>query len=336
MKEIPVQTHTPASSPAWLQVSGRHRSVPVFASAKWLEILSEVFRFQAQILTAHATSGAGIAIPLLSRQRFFLRVSPAPPITLYNGFQTTLPPTTDKQRRQLIAPTESILREISAHYHFASLSLPVDCPVIDVFHRFRWQLLKQRTIVIPMTDHEAVWAGYSQSLRRKIRRADEQQLRLAETEDIDCVVALHETSYQRHGIMPPVPKIQLLDWMRRLKAENFLRMFTAALPNGKVVAVRVVIPDHNSIYDWLAGADVGATDISASHWLVANIHRRFMELGYTSFDFMGANTPGVAEFKRSFGGMEVPFHIATYYRSPMVKTVESLRNSLRRKRRRLR
>jgi hypothetical protein len=333
MKQPAVHAHTLSTLPTWLHIHQRQPHVPIFASDKWLCIIENAFGFQAQVLTAATRSGVEAAVPLLGRQRFFLRVSPPPPITLYNGFQSIHRQDAENPDAELPAAAAAILGAIATRYHFVSLALPIDCEVIDVFRKHRWELTARQTIRIDMPDFDTVWKGYSQSLRRKIRRAEEHQLRMVETNDAGAVASMYSLSYERHAKHPPIPASVVCAWLRALSEQRIARMYTAVLPGGAILAARAVIPDHDTVYDWLAGADLAAADISASHWLVSAIQRRFAEEGFRTFDFMGANTPGIVDFKRSFGGETVPYHIATYYRSPMIKTVESLRNNIRRRKR---
>lgn len=334
MKPLSVHAHTLSALPAWLDDDHRPPGVPIFAGRRWLRSLEEYFGFQVEVLTGTATEGLEGAIPLIGRQRFFLRVSPPPPITLYNGFAATIP--VGQKDPGLHAVAAAILDRIVARYHFAALALPIGCAVVDVFRKKRWQLVTQQTIRVSMPDYESVWRGYSQSLRRKIRRADDHQLRLAETRDVAGVTALYTLSYERHAMLPPIPAPVVQDWLAHLCEQRIARVFTAVLPNGTVVAARAIIPDGDVVYDWLAGADVATADISASHWLVASIQRQCIEEGYRTFDFMGANTPGIVDFKRSFGGDQIPYHVATYYRSSMLKTMETLRHTIKKRKRNIR
>jgi hypothetical protein len=333
MSRAEVRAHPFSQLPPWLQRSDRSECVPVFASDQWLSILEHTFGFQGEMLCASTRSGLETAAPLLGRQRFFLRVSPPPPITLYNGFVMSHPVTAGKQDTEMRTAATAIIDAVAARYHYAALALPIGCPATETFRGKRWRLLPQHTIRIAMPDFETVWKGYSQSLRRKIRRAEEHGLRLIETDDVERIASLYALSYERHGMLPPIPPNIIRDWLRVLHREGIARVFAAALPDGAVAAARAVIPDRGIVYDWLAGADLTAADISASHWLVANIQRAFTEQGFHTFDFMGANTPGIVDFKRSFGGDTLPYHLAVYYRSPMIRTVEGLRNNLRRRRR---
>ena len=336
MKPVSVQAHSLSAPPAWLRDDGITPGIPIFAGRRWLRSLEVHFGFQAEVLAGAAAGGVEAAVPLLSRQRFFLRTSPPPPITLYNGFVSSVTGAVAGGDAGLRAAAAAILDRIVARYHFVALALPIGCAVTDVFRKKRWQLILQQTIRVPMPDYDTVWKNYSQSLRRKIRRADDHRLRLVETRDVTNVTSLYGLSYERHAMVPPIPVSVVRDWLGSLCEQGIARVFSAVLPNGTVVAARAIIPDGDVVYDWLAGADVATADISASHWLVANIQRQCVEEGYGTFDFMGANTPGIVDFKRSFGGERIPYHIATYYRSSVIKTMETLRNTIKRRNRSIR
>jgi hypothetical protein len=313
--------------PEWDALARQHPHGAVFASRRWLAILADVFGLSADGILVSDASGVLVGIPLLTRKRGPLRVAPPHPITLYNGI-VAAPGT----------PREAITAGLAAlerRCHFAVLLTPsqLDPRVFD--DRPRWLTTEQASIVVDVADFDATWKQFTQSLRRKVRRAEEQSLVFRRVEDAGVLLALHQTSYARHAIAPPLPSDLLRAWLRTLQQEGIAECYGASLPAGPVIAARAVVPDGDVLFDWLAGADIAHHDIAASHWLVARILQEASTRGTRRFDFMGANTPGVTDFKRSFGGVTLPYQVATYYRYPIIQSLERARNELRLRKRRV-
>ena len=313
--------------PEWDDLARQHAHGALFASRRWLYILADVFGLSDDGILVSDTRGPIVGIPLLTRKRGPLRVAPPHPITLYNGI-VSVPG----------APAEAIaagLNALERRCHYAALLAPpqLDESVFD--NRERWSLSDQASIVVDVADFERTWKQFTQSLRRKIRRAEEQSLAFHRIEDTGLLLALHRKSYARHDVAPPLHADVLRAWLRTLQQEGIAECYGASLPAGPTIAARVVIPDGEILFDWLAGADIAHLDISASHWLVARILQEASSRSMRGLDFMGANTPGVTDFKRSFGGITRPYFVASYYRHPLIHTIERARNALRRRRRRV-
>jgi hypothetical protein len=314
-----------ADVPEWDDLARVHAHGRVFASRKWLGILADIFGTTTDVAIVSGPDGPVVGIPLLTRRRGPLRVVPPPPISLYNGL--VMGPDT---------PADAIaagLAAVERHCHFAALLCPPALPRRTFRDRARWGLLDQESLVVDIADVDEAWRRFSQSLRRKLRRAEEQRLVLHTLDDETLLLALHQQSYARHALAPPIPGDTLRAWLRLLREEGMAECYGASLPAGGTVAARVVIPDGDVLFDWLAGADVAHHDIAGSHWLVASILREASARSMRRFDFMGANTPGVTDFKRSFGGELLSFCTATFYRSALVRSIEQVRNLLRRRRR---
>jgi lipid II:glycine glycyltransferase (peptidoglycan interpeptide bridge formation enzyme) len=104
-------------------------------------------------------------------------------------------------------------------------------------------------------------------------------------------------------------------------------MFVAYDNKDNALASRLVIPDAPFVYDWLAGSSEQGDNISANHTLVARIMEIFAQEGYSTFDFRGANTPGVIEFKRAFGGLLISYTEATFRGSRLLRIAEALNST---------
>jgi CelD/BcsL family acetyltransferase involved in cellulose biosynthesis len=295
----------------------------VFSSAKWLSVMAEVFHRHALgfVLESDGTPMAGI--PLLLRRRGPLRVATPLPISLYAGLiRCAASP----------LPLDQLLSVIEHEFHFISLSAVFSGEERNMLAMRGWRLRKQQSIRISLNDMQSVWEGFSQSLRRKLRRASEGQLRLDTDPPLDLVVRMFEQSYLRHGTLPPIPGTTLERWLRALTECGITNCFAARHPDGRYAAVRVVIRNGNVLYDWLAGVDPSVAP-SAAHWLVHALLARYAAEGCMLFDFMGANTPGVTDFKRSFGGYDHEYHEAEWYRPSVLRHLNALRNKRQRLRR---
>lgn len=298
---------------AWDELHGRAEGI-VFNSSDWLHTLADIYGREAQCVLVSDGENIRAGIPLLLKRKGMLRYSGALPMSLYSGFLHTL------GSEDYPGACEALLGESEQLCHFASLSLPHDAALISVLTSRGWDIQHRLSLRLDLSNPDRLWDGYSQSLRRKIRRASEVPLTIRDDAPVDVLIDLYQRSYLRHGILPPTPPQQMRGWLSRLRHEGLVHCFAAYRADGVPAAARALIREGAMVYDWLAGADPAVAP-SGSHSLLHTILLRYAAEGAKTFDFMGANTPGVVEFKKSFGPYEHPYVEAHWYRTPLVKTL---------------
>ena len=97
-------------------------------------------------------------------------------------------------------------------------------------------------------------------------------------------------------------------------------------PEGEIASIVIFVEGFDTLYAWVAGADPtfnpsGAT--SLLYWRV------FEQTDFEKFDFVGANIPAIAKFKRGFGGDLVSYFAVEGFKSGMVKTAVAGKKALR-------
>ncbi|MDX9758014.1 MAG: GNAT family N-acetyltransferase [Bacteroidota bacterium] len=300
----------------WESLRSASVEATVFTSARWLTTLAAVFNRDPAALVAMRGDRCLAGTPLLTHQRGPLRVAAPLPITLYAGIVRTPLAT------EALVP---LLAAIEQRYHFVSLGARWSDEDHRILRTRGWITRSRQTLHVRLGDSQAVWEGYSQSLRRKLRHIPDGGFVLDHDPSTATIVAMFEQSYRRHGVRPPLPPSALERWLHELRECGLAHCFAALHPDGRPAAVRVVLRDDATVYDWLAGADLAVAP-SASHWLVHHILERFSSQGCTLFDFMGANTPGVVDFKRGFGGTAVPYMDAEWYRPTLLRHLDAMRH----------
>ncbi|MBR9973955.1 MAG: GNAT family N-acetyltransferase [Bacteroidetes bacterium] len=305
----------------WDRLFADSPDATVFGSVRWLTLLATVFGREAFAVIAGDPERPTAGIPVLQHRRGPLRLSSPLPITLYAGILRSRGPA---------LPLDDLLPTVERRLHFASLNAVWSQEERTALSSRGWELRRRHTYRLDIDNTEQIWNGYSQSLRRKLRRVPAGGFRLDVDPPTAMIVRLFDQSYSRHGIRPPLPGVVLDRWLAELRRNNLAFCFAACHPDGRPAAVRVVLRDGPRLFDWLAGSDPAVAP-SASHWLVHTILDRFSGEGCELFDFMGANTPGVSDFKRGFGGSLFEYDEAEWYRPSLLRHLSALRNRRRRR-----
>ncbi len=310
----------------WRQLHASAQNASVFTSDAWLRTLAAHFHRDptAVVLLRGDTPVAGI--PLLLRRRGMLHAAPPHPVTLYSGILTD----TDTRLWQESLPM--LLRAVERRCHFVSLSITPTEEVQAAFRARPWLMHTRHNRCLSLHSEDELWNGYSQSLRRKIRRASESDLRVDPDPSPQTLAECYGESYHRHGILPPIPVNDMQRWLADLNREGIVQMYAAKRSDGRCVATRALLRDGDTLYDWLAGSNPPLAP-AGSHWLLHILLTRAIAAGHTRFDFMGANTPGVSDFKRAFGGTTQQYLDMEWYRPSILKHINRLRARLRQRRR---
>ncbi len=199
--------------------------------------------------------------------------------------------------------TNAILRAlescIRSSFKSAQLDLHPDCLDVRTFVRAGWIAEPRYTYITDLSVD--VERAATSAVRRRARRAAaggvEFDPAVPPAEFIDL---WHRTCERRRiaGFLDPATLGTLLD---RVVEDGMGEILGTRLTTGRLAAANVILYDDSSAYFWLSGFDPGEPYRGASNQLC---HLRTLGRAATRvdrFDWLGANTPGVAEYKASFG-----------------------------------
>lgn len=169
----------------------------------------------------------------------------------------------------------------------------------------RWRVQPLYTYTLALASGPATM-HWSSSAVRTWRRYQE-CFRVEETgpDPARTVVSLCQESYRRHGRTLPGGQESLLSLVRNLQRDGQVRLFTATRHGQDAVeaGLAVLLNGDRACY-WVAGSAPGPSMTV----LLGRVLPLLGEAGVTHFDFVGANTPSIAEFKRRLGPRLTPYH----------------------------
>jgi hypothetical protein len=154
---------------------------------------------------------------------------------------------------------------------------------------------------------EQVWSGFSQSLRKAIRKAEQAGLEIVDLENDEGLEKFHELvalTYAKVHIPCFELEVFRKAW-RHLHPNGMLRV-TLARDDDGFVASRAALLYKGRVFDWFAGSNARGDATNANALLAWDMMRWGAENGFEVFDFGGAGDPnkpyGVREFKMRFMG----------------------------------
>ena len=219
------------------------------------------------------------------------------------------------------SPLDALLGFVAGAFHQASLAAHPSLGDARPFQWAGWRVRPAYTYVHNLQTGDSVTDGWSGSTRRT-QQNEYAAFTVAEgADELATVLSLVEASHERQEQPLGVAGVSVQTLVRALAEAGLARAFVARR-GGTAEAGIVVLSDGHAAHYWLAGSTPGP----AMTVLVADVMGRLRQEGVVYFDFAGANTPTIAEFKRKFGCRLVPTLRARHTARPELRLLDCLRS----------
>ena len=160
---------------------------------------------------------------------------------------------------------------------------------------------------------------YSTAVRRALRQSEAFET-VEDRAYMAQAVRLMAAGYQRGGADLGLDTAAVARLAEALGEADLARTF-AAVQDGAAQAAVVVATDGRRAFYWIAGSVPGP----AMTVLVDHVLRQLAAEGVETFDWCGANTPSIAEFKRRFGPRLAPAPLVRRVTHPLLRAAERFR-----------
>ena len=317
----------------WDQAAAKNPSIIPFAAPAFQNGLARIVRWKRIVIQQ---PGAGTASVFI-RRRGPIQDLVLPPFCPYSAVL----PSTDESSVQPVRFFEK-MEGLPANRLF-SFPPPVGEDSFAGMANQGLEIIPRFTFHLPTAPLEAALAGWSSSQRRLFRNSSheyqfavfdgtperlgqsdrlgqfdrlDQSDRLGRPDQLDnpggrdipdlieSLVSLTEAGYRRHGRPLPLPADGLRTWAEELLRAGLGRLYTLHdITSDKLMAGVLALHHAPMAWYWRAGSHPGP----AMTVLMAHMQDDLARAGIPALDLMGANTPGIAEFKRRFGGHKVRY-----------------------------
>ena len=303
---------------AWAELLAYSPQRTPFSTLAYAEALREALGVTYRLAGVYEGETLVAGVLLYERRHGPYRRIVVPPLTPYTPvlLREELRETDVHARR---SPLDALLPLLEHRYSHLALHLHSSLADVRAFQWAGWD-------VRPLFTYRQALAGEAdlrRAVSRNVRRlAGDDVWRVAEApEAVEAVIGLGQTSFGRQGRALPVEAARLHRLVRSLLAAGLARLFTATSGRGEIEGALVVLHDGTAAYDWFVGSHPGP----ARARLTYDVLLRLYDEGVRTYDFGGANTPSIAEFKRRFGGTLTPYYRAERYVRPELRLLDRLR-----------
>lgn len=255
------------------------------------------------------------ALPVLEKTRGPFTATALPPLApVWRPLLAA--PLAEAETHARTSPLDRLLARLADSVDQATLALGDDD--LRPYAWAGWSVTPRSTYHLDLGAE--IEAGFSSGTRRAVRK-EAAAFDLVEDGALAAeAVGLMIGSYRRQGSDLGLDE----GAVARLAAafvEAGLARVVAAQRGGTTEAAIVVAHDGRTAHYWIAGSTPGP----AMTVLVAHTLRQLAADGFETFDFCGANTPSIAEFKRRFGPTLAPAPLARLVTHPVLRLADRLR-----------
>ena len=298
----------------------------VFSTSAWLRCAAAASGDQIHRLGCYRNDHLVAGISGLARRRMGLYRLETPELTPYTGL--LLAPVTGKGPAKGEAAQHRACAHLMDHLakHYDRVFLTHTPAIADVrpFTWQGWDAHLRYTYRLPLGDSNALWERTERRTRTAIRKAEKLGYQLRPTSDAALFRQQYEAIYANQAGGAPVAAATAERFVAAALEAGLAQAYAIASPDGPA-AVVAFVEGFDTTYAWAAGSDPAYNHTGA----ISLLYWQYWDtVAHNCFDFVGANIPSIAFFKRGFGCDLVPYYAVVGYKSRWVKRAFDLRRAL--------
>ena len=290
----------------------------IFSTSSWLRCAREATGGKIRCYGCYKNGRLIAGLAGLEQRRRFLKHLTTPDLTPHGGL--LLAPISGKGPAKLEAEGNRVaglfIEYLTPLYgHIQLVHAPAVCDVRE-FTWAGWNARIRYTYQIDLSDLNILWERVERRTRTVIRKAEKADFQLRPTDDLELFRRQYEQIYSRQNGPPPVSSAVVECFARQVLDAGLGRACAIESPAGEIASIVIFVDGFNTAYAWIAGADPAFNPTGATSLLYWKF---FEQSPLKRFDFVGANIPAIAKFKRGFGGDLVPYYAVEGFGSAWVR-----------------
>jgi hypothetical protein len=230
-----------------------------------------------------------------------------PPLTPYTGIYFDFDKVVNAKTKYKIL-SDAVPQLVQQLPKYARLKTNM-LPDFDWWSPFYWEGFHQHTrytsLLTQIKDHDAIWSGFSNNVKRNIRKA---QKTISVTSGFDCdtLYDLFSKTMHDQGKRPGYSRAILASLCIEIEERRTGMVLIARDQNGTPHAGVLLVWDSHTAYYLIGGTDPALRSSGAmplAMWTAIQSASEFVD----KYDFEGSMQKGIDRFVRSFGAIPVPY-----------------------------
>ena len=286
----------------WDELVDRSPHPEIYQRSAWLRLVARSFGLTMARLALDFDGELVAGLPLVMRRQgpFLLAGSP-----LHDVATPQIGPVLQEER--FLTPLLDAVDAWQRRHRVAFTEIFFPRPGGEAVLRSRgYSVTPSRTLHLSLlgADADSIWRGFEGRCRTAIRKAQRSGVRIR-CEGDGAFVAdywrMAQDVYARQRMAPPTPRSFYENLWSTYAGTGSLHVLSA-LHDGNVVASAIFLSSGGYLY-YQDGVSQGTSNaLGANNLIQWAIIRWALERGIHTYDMVGTGLPGIARFKRSFGG----------------------------------
>jgi hypothetical protein len=242
-----------------------------------------------------------------SRRYGFKRIT-SPLLTPFQGILLKEDPQLKMPRKisRRTSIVDSIIRKLEEDYDGISFRNHITFDDIRPFSWHGYSINVRYTYILDSPSPDILWENFNATERKQIRSISKHGVEVEIGEGKYSILdfdKIHQLTFARHGVKCPIPTDYLIKLYNGVKEAGKCQIYSAYNGDSELIS--------SSIFGW--DTKRGYALLTANHPVLIRNNRgasalvhwfAFRDLSnmVPEIDFAGANTPGITDFKRRFGG----------------------------------
>lgn len=253
-----------------------------------------------------------------------------PPNTLYwhilvSNRETKYQGKNISHKRELIQRILDILEKDMDILNFLAPNSTID------IRPYTWKGYSQKvlyTYILEINDLESTYDLFDPSLKRQIKKGEKSNYNInsgINPEIAETFLKLQSLSFDRQSKSFSFKKNDFLRFIAKIRDFVNLQFHIIYQDNKPVYGIALLI-DNNIAYYWLAGGDPEYFDTGLNQLLLWNIIKDLKKREIKYFDFVGANTESITNYKSKYNFTLTPYYALSKQNGWKAKTLMFLKN----------
>ena len=278
-----------------------------------LQAFAEAFGCTAELFVIDDQQTPLLGLALFVQQRLGMQAVVRLPTLAYTPMALT--PEGDRKLSTTPHALAESFQALAEAYGQVQLTLPPWFSDVRPFTWANWHAKPLYTALVDLANPNLL-QNWSASARRTIRKStDAYRVKLSSSTP-HALMPLYAGSYERQQREIPASQATLQTLVGQLCQTSYCTLPVAySIADDHPAAAIALLQNHQSAHYWLAGSQPGPSMSVLLHAWWQDAQSR----GLHTFDFIGANTPSIAEFKRRLGGRLVPYYHVAAYSHPLLR-----------------
>jgi len=187
-----------------------------------------------------------------------------------------------------------------------------------------WLVNNRYTYYLDLTKGDSLFDGFDNMLKRNIRKCRKQDFEFMDKfNTFSEFYTLWNHNFLRQKIRPSLNNREFEYIYNDLRKNNFCKTICAYDKGRNLASAVIFLVDKRVAYYWASAFNRVFSNTGINQFLIWEGLKQLSKEGVENFDFMGADVPSIAEFKKRFGGTLVPHYKASIICSDRAKVIRT-------------